>query len=377
MRIGITLESLDPTWGGIGIYTEEIVRHLLRVDRRNEYILIYPGFGSARSRCGRYMRKYSNAREIVTSGSHLPIGTYWDQLIVRSAAEKQHVDLLFNPFWSVPVLGHFKKVMIMHAVKRHTLHNVFDWKRRVEWALHDSLLLSAADRIISISNTMTKDLIDYLHVPQAKIRMIYHGLSDKFAVIEDRERLRAIREEYDLPERFILFVGHIYPQKNFTRLVEAIHLIADRVPHPLVVAGHPRWQYEESMRRIDELGLRGRIRFLYFVENDDLPAIYNLADCFVLPSLYEAFGLVLVEAMACGCPVAAAEAGAVPEVAGSAAILFDPLDPEAIAAALLRLLTDEETRRSCIEKGIARAAEFSWEKCARETLALFEELGGP
>lgn len=374
MKIGITLQSLDPTWGGIGIYTEEIVRHLLRIDRRNEYLLIYPGFGPARARIGQFKRKYANVEEIVTPGLRLPVATFWDQVVLPRTLRAHKVDVLFNPYWSVPVRGAYKKVIIMHAVERHTLGDVFDLKRRVQQAIREAVLIGSADRIISISQVMTHDLQLHMNVPGSKIRTVHHGLDEKFRVIRDRRALARMRAEYRLPDKFILFVGHIYPQKNFGNLLRAFKTIAGDLPHDLVIAGQPRWRFAEDYALIEQLGLKDRVQFLYFVENDHLPYLYNLASCFVFPSFYEAFGLALVEAMACGCPVAAADAGAIPEVADGAALLFDPHAVGEIEAAVRRLLTDPLCRRQQVERGLERARDFSWERCAAETLAVLEEV---
>lgn len=372
MRIGITLQSLDPTWGGIGIYTEELVRHLLKVDTFNEYLLMYPGFGAPRKSFGQY-RKYKNATEVETVSSRVPSGFYWDQLIVPAIAERHRVDVLFNPFLSVPIRGRFKKVMILHNIEYHTIPSVYHWKLYARWFFLEKVILPRADRVISISNAMTRDMARVGKYPMERIHTVYHGVSEKFRVIRDADKLRAAKEEYELPERFILFVGHLYPQKNFANLVRALRMIAEKIPHALVVVGRPRWKYEDDLDLIARLGLRDRIHFLYCVPNDDLPAIYNLAGCFVYPSLYEAFGLAQLEAMACSCPVVGARAGAIPEVAGDAAVLFDPHDPADIGAAILNVLEDEPLRRALITRGLARVKEFTWERSARETLSVLEE----
>lgn len=373
MRIAITMQSLDPTWGGIGIYTIELVRSLLRLDRENSYLLVYPNFGPARSRIGQFKRRYDNVEEVIAPGPRIPIATIWDQFILPRTLREHKIDVLFNPYWSVPIRGDYKKVIIMHAVERHTLRKVFDLKRRIQQGIREMVLIGAADRIISISNVMTEDLQRHMRIPPDRIRTVYHGLSEKFRVIDDAEAFARMRTEYRLPEKFILFVGHVYPQKNFGNLLRAFKTIAADLPHHLVVAGQPRWKFAEDYSLIEELGLKDRVRFLYFVENDDLPYLYNMASCFVFPSFYEAFGLALVEAMACGCPVAAADAGAIPEVAAGSALLFDPHAVDEIAGAVRRLLTDTACREEHVRRGLARAAAFSWDRCARETLAVLEE----
>lgn len=373
MRIGITLQSLDLSWGGIGTYTEEIVKHLLKVDPTNEYILMYPGFGAPRKLYGRY-RRYRNAKEIETESSRIPSGWYWDQMIVPKVARDHGVDVLFNPFLSVPIPGKFKKVMVMHNVEYHTIPKVYDWKMYTRWFLLENVILPAANRVISISEVMTGDFGRTVKYPINQVRTIYHGVSDRFRIINDAEKLRDAKEEYCLPDDFILFVGHLYPQKNFSVLAQAFALIAKDIPHHLVVAGRPRWKYQQDLQMIENLGLGNRIHLLHIVPNYDLPAVYNQAACLVYPSLYESFGLVQLEAMACGCPVLGANSAAIPEVAGGAALLFDPHNPEELATGIRSIVSDQELRRSYVDKGLRRAKQFTWEKCARETLQLFEEV---
>lgn len=375
MRIAITLQSLDQTWGGIGIYTEEILKHLLKIDRQSDYVLIYPGFGAARKLFGRYGRKYKNVIEVETEFSRIPSGWYWDQVVVPKVASEHAVDVLFNPFLSVPIPGQFKKVMVMHNVEYHTVPKVYDWKMYVRWFFLEKLILPAADRVISISKAMTRDFQRTVKYPIENVRTIYHGVSDKFRVISDPEMLRRAKEEYLLPDEFLLFVGHLYPQKNFSTLLKAFHLLRDKVPHHLVVVGRPRWKYQADLGLIESLDLRDRLHFLHWVSNDDMPAIYNLASCFVYPSLYESFGLAQLEAMACGCPVTGARAGAIPEISDGAALLFDPHSPDEIAESIFRVVSDANVRQSFIEKGLARTKAFTWDQCAAETLKLLNEAG--
>jgi glycosyltransferase involved in cell wall biosynthesis len=373
MRIAIPMSSHDPKWGGPGIYTREIVESLLRVDSRNEYVLAYPRWGRARHGVGQYASRYPNCTELMTSWSP-PLSTVWEQTALPAALAKQKIDVLFNPFWSAPMFAKYKTVLIVHNTEFHTVPGIYDLRRTIEWTLHDRVWIHRADAVISISNIITEDLVRYVHLDRSKIRLIYHGCSERFRVINDAARLQAARAKYRLPEKFILFVGMIFPQKNFINLVRAFHRIRDEVHQDLVVIGIPRWKYAEDFALIDELGLRDRVHFVGFVPNEELPEVYNLADCFVYPSLYEAFGLAGVEALACGCPTAGANAAAIPEVLGDAALLFDPHDPAQMARQILTLLRDSNVRETCVRKGLERAKFFRWDRTARETLSLMQDV---
>src|SRR5262249_16853379 len=265
-------------------------------------------------------------------------------------------------------------VMVVHNVEYHTVPNVYDLRMYSWWYVMENFIMPAADRVISLSKVMTEDFRKYVKYPVNQVRTIYHGVSKKFRVETDTERLSQAREEYDLPQRFILFVGNLYPQKNFGTLIRAFAQVKDAIRHKLIVVGRPRYKFERDVGLIKELGISDRVDFLHFVRNDDLPMIYNLADCFVYPSVYESFGLAQLEAMACGCPVIGANAGAIPEVTGGAAILFDPQSPGELAEALVRITCDVNVRRDFVERGLRRAREFTWERTALQTLDVLREL---
>jgi len=397
VRIGIQLQSCDEAAGGIGIYTQEIVRALLRIDKENEYVLIYPGFGVAR-KCRDQFSRHNNVIEIEAELSRLPlehycsrlyprapgvfdklramlpVETYWDQVVIPRVAKQYGVDVLFNPQLTIPIRGRFGRVTVMHAVEYHTVPDVYTLRMYAWWFLLEKFILPAADRVISLSNTMTEALRRYVRYPIDQVRTIYHGVSEKFRIETNHDRLDRGRIKYGLPERFILFVGRLYPEKNFAVLARAFGAAKDKIPHRLVVAGQPRYKFREDIDLLRELNIDNRVDFLDYVPNDDLPLVYNLADMFVNPSLYEGFGLAQVEAMACGCPVIAANTGAIPEITGGAAILFDPHNPQELSQAILKVTCEPEVRRNLVERGLARAREFTWERTARETLAVFNEL---
>jgi glycosyltransferase involved in cell wall biosynthesis len=304
----------------------------------------------------------------------VPVETYWDQVVVPRTTEQYGIDVLFNPHLTVPIRGRFGKVTVLHNVEYHTVPKVYNWRIYSWWYLLEKFILPAADRIISLSEAMTADVRKYVNYPISQVRTIYHGVSEKFRVETDCNRLARARTKYDMPDHFILFVGRLYPQKNFATLARAFALIKERIPHRLIVAGQPRYKYERELSLLSELGIEERVDFLQFVPNDELPMIYNLADCFVYPSLYESFGLAQLEAMRCGCPVIGANAGAIPEVTGGAAMLFDPHSPQELSEAILKVTCEPKVRRDLVERGLARAHEFTWERTARETLAVFKEL---
>lgn len=366
MRVAIPMKSYDATWGGPGTYTIELVNRLVRSPGRHEYVLIYPSDVAERvPGAGPRVREVSTPRRR---------GIVWDQLTVSRAASEAGADLLFSPFMAIPLRGSFAKMFTIHGAERYVVPGMLRPHQYLRWLFMDRFLVSAADRIIAVSQTMGHEYCRATHCDPAKVRAIPLGVSDVFRVIDDADSLARVREKHSLPEKFVLFVGRLFPNKNFGNLLRAFARIVDRVPHQLVVAGGVRWKFKQDLELVASLGLESRVSFVDFVSQDDLIGLYNLADCFAYPSFYESFGLAQVEAMACGCPVVAANTGALPEIAGDAALLCDPHDPQAIADGLLRVVTDREFRAGQVAKGLARAKLYTWDRCAAATTQVFDEV---
>jgi glycosyltransferase involved in cell wall biosynthesis len=238
--------------------------------------------------------------------------------------------------------------------------------------------VTEAKRVIAVSDATRRDIIDLLGTPAEKIRVIHNGYDQRFRPLPHTEARARVGERYGLSEPYILHVGTLEPRKNLETLISAYaRLRRERyIPHGLVLVGDRGWKYDPIFQLVDQLGLRNAVRFTGAVPADDLPALYNAADLFVYPSLYEGFGLPPLEAMACGTPVVTSNVSSLPEVVGDAALLVDPHDEGALAEAMARVLSDVELRRHMRERGLERARHFSWERCARETLAVYEEVMG-
>ena len=185
--------------------------------------------------------------------------------------------------------------------------------------------------MITTSRDSARRVLDYMPEVAPKLSVVHHGVAEGFAPVADEARRDAVRARHGLPERFLLYVGQVYPQKNVAGILRALALLRDRIPHPLVMAGRPSLKAERDMRLVERLGLGDRVRFTGWVADEDLPVLYSLADAFVFPSLYEGFGIPLLEAMACGCPVVTSTGGSCAEVVGEAGLCVDPTDPAAIA----------------------------------------------
>jgi glycosyltransferase involved in cell wall biosynthesis len=359
MKIGIMLRSLNDV-GGPGEYTRSVLNALLRLDRANQYYLFLPDASLAE----RY-REFPNAHPVVLS---TPSKLIFDQLSVPRAVRKYQCDVVINLKHSVPLLTGAPAIFVMHGADWLAFPQNYYFLDGLYHKLSLPLFCRKAARIISVSHDATRIVLERLNLPPSQVATVYHGFRTDFHRVEDPERLARARARYRLPERFILYVGRIYPMKNVRGLVEAFAKLRDRVPHSLVICGIKHYKTEPDFAAIDQYSLHDRVIPTGFVEEEDLPALYSMADAFVLPSLYEGFGIPLLEAMACGCPIVTSTQGSCPEVVDGAGVLVDPYDTTDIAEGIYKVLADRQLAAGLVRKGFARVAQFSWEKCARETL---------
>jgi glycosyltransferase involved in cell wall biosynthesis len=209
-----------------------------------------------------------------------------------------------------------------------------------------------------------------------KIKVIYNGVADNFKIITDEELLVRVRKKYRLPEQYLLFVGLFSPRKNIAGLLKAFAILKKKyaIPHKLLMVGEKGWKYKSDLALVDSLGIAEEVIFTGYVKNEELPAIYTMASAFVFPSLYEGFGLPLLESMACGTPVVTSNISAMPEVVGDAGILVEPNEPLGIAEAVYRLISDKQLAKELTSLGFQRVHCFTWEKAAREMITLFQEI---
>jgi glycosyltransferase involved in cell wall biosynthesis len=366
MRIAVMLRHLGLERGGIGTYTRELLAALLRIDTGNEYLLLY--------RDPRLLGSYAQHPNVEESVLSAPSALLWDQVAVPRAARKAGIDVIFNPKLSVPVLTRARTILIMHGAEWFVFPRSFSIPYRIYHEIFARIYARRSAAIVTPSHDAARKVQDHLSLPPSKVVAIHHGLAPHFDRVTDRARLAEVRQKHHLPEQYILWVGQVYPTKNLPRILLAFAELRRRFPHKLVIVGSRSWKAERELMPIRSHGLEDDVIPTGHVPDADLPAIYSMASVLLAPSLYEGFGLCLIEAMACGCPVVTSRAGACPEVAGDAAALVDPCDVESIVDAVAVILGYPQVARMMVESGLRRAGEFSWEACARETLALFERV---
>ncbi len=241
--------------------------------------------------------------------------------------------------------------------------------------------IERADLVLADSQSTKNDLIELLGVSPDKIEVVYAGVERRFRPMKGEIALQRVKKRYELDFPFILSLGTLEPRKNFTGLIEAYALmrgkgqgVGDR-GLKLVIAGVKGWLYDEIFAKVEELDLENEVIFPGFIADEDLPALYNLAELFVFPSLYEGFGLPPLEAMACGTPVVTSDRPSLPEIVGDAGLMVEATDNQELAKAMERGLTDEYLRREMREKGLKQAEKFTWEAAAGKLLDVYSTLG--
>ena len=361
------LRHYEQQEGGVKVYTKRLLPLLFSYGTQHQYVLIYQNS----KLLGTYAQ-YPNVEEVAVG---IPGTVPWDQIAVPWIAWKKRLDVIFNPKFTIPFLAKAKKMFVLHGSEWFVIPEHFLRHDRWYFNTFVPLYCRHADAFIAVSNAVKADVVKHTGIDPRKVFPIHNGFDPGlFQPVRDPERLRAVREKYKLPQRFILWCGQIESRKNVARLLRAFALIKDELPHQLVLAGEQRWSTRTELQVMQELHLEDRVHFPGWIDHGDLPAVYSLAELFAFPSLYEGFGIPLIEAMACGCPIVTANTCAPPEVLDGAGCLVDPLDVEAIAAGMKRVLLDPELRAGMIARGIERSRAFSWEQCARQVLAVFDSL---
>lgn len=291
----------------------------------------------------------------------------WFQIGLPIRLLLDKVDIFLGPFHRLPLISSIPSVLTIHdlsglLLKGYHLRSVIARNSLIP------LFVKKADRILADSRFTRDEVVHRFPLTEGRVDVVYPAPTRGLSREEDRTLLNSVRQSLGLPDRYILFLGTLEPRKNLPRLLEAYASIAHRIPQDLVLTGRMGWRSSSLRELLDRRDIRERVHLTGFVEDRNLPALLTMADLMAYPSLYEGFGLPVVEAMACGTPVLTSSVSSLPEAAGGAAILVDPSSVEDIAEKLLKLAEDARLRAALAEKGLARVSELSWELTARNTL---------
>jgi glycosyltransferase involved in cell wall biosynthesis len=271
-------------------------------------------------------------------------------------------------------------VVSIHDLSFEHLPQTFKWRSRKQLRITVRRTARQASQVIALSEHGRNDIVDTYQVSPERKSVIPLSAGDQFRPIRNEDELQRVRQTYAIKGEYMLSVGAIQPRKNLSRLVAAYARLRHARPEvklpKLVLAGKCAWLYDETLRTIEELQLSDSIILTGYVPQSDLPALYSGAICFIYPSYFEGFGLPPLEAMKCGVPVIVGDRTSLPEVVGDAAVLVDPFDVDALAAAIEKVISDSDLRTELGLKGLGRAKLFNWRETARQTLAVYRKAAG-
>lgn len=383
MRIALDALILHGRYAGVEHYVHQLIVALRRQDRENEYLVYVPRDAATRE----FNAENFAVRRAPFSGRQKVRRVMWQQLAMPSSLAAERVELLHGPAYVLPLQARCRRVVTVHDVIVFARPDLAKASNRWHYRTVVPRAVARADRVITLSRHARDALLRHLEVEPQKIVVSYQGVRETFCPVTDEPRLGGVRERYDLPGRFFLFVGQIEPKKNVMACIEAMREYARRggPPAKLVIAGKIGWRARAFTRAIADPTVREHVRYVGYVDDEDLAALYSLAEALLFPSLYEGVGVPPLEAMACGCPAIVSDRAALPEVVGDAALVVPlPEDGEspsgraafasALARAMMRLDEDERLRADLVSRGLKRARRFSWARHAREVLDVYRHV---
>jgi glycosyltransferase involved in cell wall biosynthesis len=370
MRIGVMLRHYDQHGGGVKVYTHELLAALFALESEHEFVLLF--------RNPELIGTYAAVPKV--SEVHVPARTVlgWDQVGVPAAVRRHRIDVLYNPKYSMSLAVACPTAWVCHGLDWYVMPQASRFIDRLSHRFLVPRYAAKADAIIAVSEVTREHVMHFLHVDRERVHTVYSGVNTAFTAPVTPAQLARVRDEYRLPPRFLLYAGAVYPPKNFTRLIRAYARVGPQRGIPLVVAGgQNRFLSAHELKEPARLGLGDWVRWAGWVPSAKLVAFYHLAEALLLPSLFESCGLPVLEAMASGCAVVTADRYGTKELAEGAAILVQPESVDSIAEGIRRVLDDAALRAQLIGAGRKRVAQFSWQRCAAETLGVLEGIARP
>ena len=371
MRIGIDATALPSQPVGAGNYIIQFISALAKIDIDFELLI----FANKSKR---------NLFDIPDDGKlHWELVAdmspmqrlIWEQTLFPGLVRKTRIDLLHSLHYTQPVRLGCSSVVTIHDMTFFLFPHLHTRYKRLFFPIAIRTSVQRADALVTISESTRQDTIRLLGVSPQKIFTTQLGVNDEFQVITDRELLAEVRQKYNLPRGFILYVGLVEPRKNIPSLIRSYKSLTDQgIKQRLVIVGRFGWMYQEVIEQTEKLGLKDQVQFTGYIPQDDLPIVYNLADLFVYPTRYEGFGFPALEAMACGTPVITTDISSLPEIVGDAGLLITPDDEHALTTTIAKVLSDSTLYEQLRTKGLLQAKYFTWERTSRETLKVYQRV---
>jgi len=370
MKIAINTLGPSKIKAGIGNYVVNLVKELSKIDKSNNYLII------ANKDNADFFDLNNKNFETFIAPKYTTIKLLrllWEQLKLPFILKKNNVDLLHSPGFVAPLIKTTKSVVTIHDMtffshaKYHTIFKQIYFGKMIPLSARNT------DAIIADSNNTKEEIGKYLDIPGNKITTVYLGAGKEFKPIRKTTAQKILLDKYGIHHKFVLFVGMIEPRKNLARLVEAFKNAKDRNTK-LVIVGKKGWHTKELSNTIKKVELQNDVIFTGYVPDEDLIMFYNATEFFIYPSLYEGFGIPVIEAMACGCPVITSNISSMKEISGDSAILVEPQNVENITTAIKKLLKNKSLRKELSKSGIERAKFFTWKITAEKTLDVYNKV---
>ena len=363
MKIGIYARGLSVKVGGVKQYIESMTKTI--IEDINEDTEIYV-FHNCKN--GLFAGK-GQFKEVIFKSSNKMI---CDHILAPHYINKLKRDVVWFPKNVIPFFVKAKKIVTIHDLAYFLPeYNAYSMIDTIYMKIMIKSSCKRADKVIAISGNTKKDIIRLLNISDKKIEVIYEAADKKYRVIKDKKELERIRKKYDLSSEFILFTGGISPRKNIVRLIEAFNQISEHIPHELIMTGSKGWKNTKELEMIES---NNKIKRIGYVQDEDMPYLYNLADVYVYPSLYEGFGLPVLEAQACACPVISSNLTSMKEVGGDSVLYINPNDSSDIKEKIYHLIFDRTSRKMWINRGTKNVEKFSWHKSSRKILNVIQNV---
>ena len=387
MRIGIDARTiLNPEKGdaiGAGHYAFQLIRHLLDMDKENEFVLFFD-FRVREKDVKKFSRPNVKIKFYPFSDYKKYLPGAYSEILGEATLQKEKLDILHStsPLSRIPLSYKGKCAVTFHDLSLYKIPQCFPRIKRMRDKAVYSLMARRADKIIAVSKSTKEDTRNIFKVPEGKIKVIHSGLDERF-FDEPEVDSQKVLAKYGINKKYILFLGTLEPSKNITRLLEAFARFkkkclqgknSKKFDYQLALAGKRGWLSREFKQIAKDFGIAKDIVYTGYIIGDELNPLFKGAEFFVMPSLYEGFGMTVLEAFATQTPAIISNVSSLPEIAGEAAYFVNPLDTEEISEAIWKFSQDEDLRNQYRQKGLEQARKFDWKKTARETLEVYKEM---
>jgi len=359
MKIGLIVDALDDSSAGISVYAENLVKNILKLDKKNEYVLIHHKKNNK--------KVFKKTKELIVPLKNIPFAREYRKIFqLPKILEKKRFDIIHETTQIGPFFRKtkFKKIVTIHDLTPLRFPKTQSWQTHLHHKVGLKKILRRVDKVIAVSKSTKKDILKFFNIKKSKINVIYEGY-------RKLEIGKNCLKKYKIQKPYLFYVGTLEPRKNIVNLIKGFKL--SKINCQLIIGGKKGWKYQEIFEIVKKEKLQKRVKFIGFVDDEDIGYLYKNAIAFIFPSLYEGFGLPILEAMSCGCPVITSNVSSLPEVTGNAAILINPRNTQEISKAIIKI-QNNNIRENLIAKGHKNIQRFNWENMSKETIKIYKDL---